>query len=95
MTELYVRMENPESGYKGDSERAKQLDPNKFYKVKRVDMGGSHTTIFLEEAEDRVGFNSVNFEFYVEDESDSEKYIPYNIFADPAYNPYLNDDDYC
>lgn len=91
MTKLYVRMESPENGYKSDSEKAKTLDSNKFYLVKRVKMGGSHTTIFLED-EDKIGFNSVNFKFYVEDEADAGKYIPYNIFADPAYNPYLNGD---
>ncbi len=90
MTELYARMEKPENGFKSDSEKAKTLDPNTFYRVERIDMGGSYSTVFLKDVEDKAGFNTANFEFYVEDEEDSEKYLSYNVFADPAYNPYLS-----
>ncbi len=92
MSVLYARVEYPDDGYEIDKLQVKDLDKNKFYAVKSVEMGSSSTSVYLEGTEDKGPFNSVNLEFYVRDEEDENKFLTYNIFADPAYNPYLNGD---
>ena len=78
---ITVKVMHPDAGYDGDKERVKQLEPNTHYEVTCIDMGQSHTDVFL------VGmkscFNSVNFEFY-----EDKKLI--DIFSDKRFNPYLD-----
>ena len=67
---------HPECGYYP----IRELEIGKEYSVRRVSMGGLHTCIFLEEIPGV--FNSVNFDFFKDGK-------PYNIYADPNYNPYI------
>lgn len=80
MKQLYARFEHPNSSFQRASA---DLDPNLFYKVEQIFMGGYSTDIQLE---CRDTYNSVVFEFYLD--VDGEK-VPHNIFSDPDYNPYL------
>lgn len=93
MSDIYVRAENLENGTNEDKTKVVGLDKNKFYKVENIISGEGTTFLILSgiegDGDGDVSFNAVNFEFYLEDEEDSEKYIHYNIFADPAYNPYF------
>lgn len=89
MSDIYVRVEPFENGTNEDKGKVVVLDTNKFYKVENIISGEGATLLILSGVEGDVSFNAVNFEFYLEDEEDSEKYIHYNIFADPAYNPYF------
>lgn len=90
MIDLYARMEHPNNGWDHDKEAVKKLDSTLYYPVYHVDMGGSFTDIYLTNVSVKQAFNSANFEFY---ELVDGEYIPYNIFADPDFNPYLGDEE--
>lgn len=82
---LYAKVEHPEAGYGHDVQACKDLNPEKYYEVDKVDMGQSHTTITLKNT---IGwFNSVNFGFYKT--VDGLK-VSHDIYSDPEYNPYLS-----
>lgn len=66
----------PENGYHPIDE----LEVGKEYTVEDVSMGGSYTSIYLEEVSGC--FNSVNFDFFKDGK-------PHDIYADPDYNPYI------
>ena len=66
----------PENGYRP----ATDLEVGKEYSVVDLDMGQSHTTIWLEGM--GTGFNSVQFEFY-----EDGKLI--DIYRSQKYNPYF------
>lgn len=80
---LYARYSYITNGSFYDKEEADRLlSINSRYKVSSVSMGGSYTTIQLEDFGDK-NFNSVLFVF--EDEDGREV----NIYGDPVYNPRL------
>lgn len=58
----------------------KELEVGREYTVCGVSMGGSYTSIELEEVEGC--FNSVNFDFFKDGKL-------HDIYKDPNYNPYL------
>lgn len=80
MKTLYARYEHP-SQYAVNA--SADLNPELFYKVEEVSMGGYSTYVKLE---GEGHYNSVALEFYLD--KDGEK-ISHNIFSDPDYNPYL------
>ena len=61
------------------------LEVGKSYEVSRINMGQSHTTIYLVAKRNRV-YNSVIFEFY-----EDNKRI--DIYADARFNPYLREEE--
>lgn len=78
---ITVKLMHPDAGYDVDKEKVKKLEPNKHYEVSSIDMGQSHTYVYLVDA--NGAFNSVNFEFY-----EDNKLI--DIFSDKRFNPYLD-----
>ena len=72
----------PDNGYELDRLRclAVLLEVGKSYEVEQIDMGHSHTNVYLKGYE--FPFNSVSFEF----EEDGK---PLDIFSDRRFNPYL------
>lgn len=52
----------PDNGYNRDKENCKQLHKGKVYKVEHVEVGGFHSSIYLEGFS--TAFNSVNFANY-------------------------------
>lgn len=81
---LYAKVTELNAGYEGDRINALALDSDHYYVVSRVNIGGSSTSIYLED--DRKSYNSVNFTFYTIVDG---KHKEYDIFSDPNYNPYL------
>ncbi len=79
---LYAKFMYPDNGYDYDEEYAKKmgLKVSERYEVEDVDMGQSHTSIYLKNI--KGCFNSVHFEF-------EENGNPIDIYDDPRYNPYL------
>ena len=58
---IYARFAYPGNGYQGDQDQAaKYLEPGRTYLIDHMDVGRSHTTIYLHDFRD-VGFNSVMF----------------------------------
>ena len=78
---ITVKLMHPDAGYGVDKENMKKLEPNKYYEVSNIDMGQSHTYVYLVDI--KGAFNSVNFEFY-----EDKKLI--DIFSDKRFNPYLD-----
>ena len=80
---ITVKLMHPDAGHEADKdkENIKKLRPNKYYEVSNIDMGQSHTYVYLANIEG--AFNSVNFEFY-----EDKKLI--DIFSDKRFNPYLD-----
>ena len=81
---LYAKVTNPDAGLAYDREKAEKLCAGYYYEVSGVEMGGSHTSIYLEGM--KTAFNSVNFTFY---RRGIGNFVEYDIFDDPAYNPYI------
>jgi len=81
---LYAKVTELNAGYESDRINALALDSDHYYVVNRVNIGGSSTSIYLED--DRKSYNSVNFTFYTIVDG---KHKEYDIFSDPNYNPYL------
>lgn len=88
MTGIYAKVEYPNNGYDSDIEQVAKLDSTLYYPVYYIDIGSSSTKIYLNNINIRNSFNSVNFEFY---ELVEGKYVKYDIFEDPDFNPYLED----
>lgn len=82
---LYAKVTNPNAGYTHDKEKIKGLpSDDAYFRVTNVSMGGSHTSIFIQ---DYFGaFNSVHFTFY---KVVGNEFVEHCIFSDPYYNPYL------
>jgi hypothetical protein len=61
---IAARFAHPDAGYKGDQEQAaKHLTPGSVYMVERLDVGRSHSTLYLDGQGLRgIGFNTVLFE---------------------------------
>lgn len=78
---ITAKLMHPDAGYEAGKENVKKLEPNKYYEVSNIDMGQSHTYVYLANIEG--AFNSVNFEFY-----EDKKLI--DIFSDKRFNPYLD-----
>lgn len=78
---ITVKLMHPDAGYDADKEKVKKLQPNTHYEVSSIDMGQSHTYVYLVDVSG--AFNSVNFEFY-----EDNKLI--DIFSDKRFNPYLD-----
>ena len=78
---ITVKLMHPDAGYDADKQNIKKLQPNTHYTVFSIDMGQSHTYVYLVDV--NGAFNSVNFEFY-----EDEKLI--DIFSDKRFNPYLD-----
>jgi len=78
---ITVKLMHPDAGYDVDKEKVKKLQPNTHYTVSSIDMGQSHTYIYLVDVSG--AFNSVNFEFY-----EDNKLI--DVFSDKRFNPYLD-----
>lgn len=76
--QIYAKCLHPDAGYPRDSDKAKQLDSEKYYEVKDIDIGGWSTSIELNDVPNQV-FNSVNFEFYV---YIGGAYVWHDIFKD-------------
>ena len=90
MVNLYARYEHPNNGTDCDKEKTQELFVlNQYYKVDNVEMGQSHTNIYLRGF--NGSFNSVMFEFY---ELVNDKFFKYDIFKDPDYNPYIKRTSY-
>lgn len=86
MKELYAKYVEPNAGFdynKKDCENFLVL--NQYYKVEKVNMGQSSTSIHLKGIS-CCTFNSVNFSFYLLKDG---KFIKHDIFKDEDYNPYL------
>lgn len=67
---IYARFAYPGNGYQGDSDlAAKHLVPGKVYLIDHMDVGRSHTTIYLHDFRD-IGFNSVLFAAAWHDDED-------------------------
>ena len=81
---LYAKVTNPDAGYVYDREKAAKLFAGVYYTVTGVEMGSSHTSIYLEGM--KTSFNSVNFTLY---RRGIGNFVEYDIFSDPAYNPYI------
>ena len=81
---LYAKFVNADCGYDSDKRKVRDagLELGRKYEVKHIEMGGWHTDVWLEGY--RGSFNSVHFDFYVDD-------MPHDIYNDPDYNPYLHD----
>ena len=91
MKELYARFATFEAGHECEKEEAKEIFIiGQYYKVDKVDMGGSHTDIYLKGFEGY--FNSVFFKFYIRDKFG--KFVKHDIFEDPDYNPYIKKKTY-
>jgi hypothetical protein len=76
----------PAYGYPSDKQYAEQnLKFIHEYEVDRIEMGQSHTSVYLKEFS--RPFNSVLFDFY-------EDGTEINIFKDCRFNPYIRDDNY-
>jgi len=72
----------PEYGYQSDQDTVKKyLKVDEEYELEHVDMGQSHTTVYLRGFSH--GFNSVHFTF-------SENGNSLDIFQDPRFNTYMN-----
>ena len=81
---LFAKYAEPNAGYDSDKENCeKYLILDFYYRVKEVDMSGSHTDIYLEDFPNVI-FNSVNFDFF-----EGEDLTSVDIYEDPRYNPYL------
>ena len=84
---LYAKFVEPDAGMKYDPERCKKagLKVGERYRVSHVNMSGWYTDIYLED-HGKFSFNSVHFEF----DEDGE---PIDIYRDPRYNPYMEDEE--
>lgn len=82
MEKVMARFLYPDHGTRFNIETAQKagLEKGKEYEVRKILMGQSSTSIFLEGL--KGSFNSVQFEFF-------EGGKPLNIFRDPRFNPYL------
>lgn len=70
-TKVTVTKESIEAGYPSDSLEAKKyLRVGGVYTVNQTVVGGFHTTVYIKEVP-LVGFNSVNFEDYIEENNAS------------------------
>ena len=78
---MTVKVMHPDAGYDTDKENIKKLETGIHYQVSAIDMGQSHTYVYLVDVDG--SFNSVNFEFY-----EDKKLI--NIFSDKRFNSYLD-----
>lgn len=80
---VYAIVSNLDGGYQYDRDTAKEanLKVGDRYTVSNISMGQSHTSIYLE-GFDRVGFNSIYFNF-------EENGKPLNIYEDARFNPYI------
>ena len=78
---ITVKLMHPDAGYDIDKEKVKKLEVGIHYQVSSIDMGQSHTYVYLIGVDG--SFNSVNFEFY-----EDKKLI--DIFSDKRFNPYLH-----
>ena len=84
---ILVKVTNPEYGTEYDRKNTKKyLELDKFYTLNFVDMGRSHTDVFLKETGKQY-FNSVIFSFYEEDGT------PIDIYNDKRFNPFITDVD--
>lgn len=85
MTSLYAIYKYPESGYDYDKEYVikEKLTLDSKYPILNVDMGQSVTYISLDLGDRVREFNSVNFDIV------DEFGELYDIWGDPAFNPYL------
>ena len=83
MQELYAKFVHPDWGLEYNKKKVREvgLEVGRKYRVTSVDMGQSYTNIGL--AGFQGLFNSVQFEFY--DENDQ----PHDIYNDADYNPYI------
>lgn len=82
---ITARYVYPENGTSFEQERnMRLLKLGQEYEVEDIEVLAWKTLIFLKGIE--AIFNSVNFEFYKDG-------YPYDIFADPDINPYLNDNE--
>lgn len=80
---ILVKVTNLKAGTKYDRESIqKYLEFGKFYTLNFVDMGRSHTDVFLNET-GKQSFNSINLSFYEEDGT------PINIYNDKRFNPFM------
>lgn len=78
---IYALLSFPDYGYTSDREAIESLEKGRFYEVKKVSMGQSHTSIYLKEI---TGcYNSVNFTFYDENKQ------PIDLRDCLEFNPYL------
>lgn len=59
---ITAKMTKPDTGGSWSRRRASELEPNKEYLVTKIEIGGWHTDIYLENYEET--FNSVNLSFY-------------------------------
>ena len=84
---LYARFVEPNAGFPRDKDIVKRFDLEigKLYKVSHVNMSGWYTDIYLHDF-GKIAFNSVHFEF----EEDGK---PIDIYHDPRYNPYMEDEE--
>lgn len=58
---IYARFACPDNGYQDDRDlAAKHLTPGKTYLIDHMDVGRSHTTLYLHDFRG-IGFNSVMF----------------------------------
>lgn len=80
----YARFDYPENGMSCDKETNKVLEVGKMYELESVDMGQSHTSIFLKGL--RYSFNSVNFSFWTDNNGKLESFY---LQEREEYNPYL------
>lgn len=70
---IYARFAYPGNGYQGDRDQAAaHLTPGKVYLIDHVDVGRSHTTIYLHDFRD-IGFNSVLFAAAWYDDEDEDE----------------------
>jgi hypothetical protein len=79
---LYAKFMYPDNGYDCDVEEAIRfgLKVGERYEVEYLSMGGSHTSVFLNNI--NGCFNSVQFEFY-------ENEQPVDIYRNPKYSGYM------
>lgn len=77
----YALLTHPEHGHDHDKQTVKALEEGKYYEIKRISMGGFHTSIYLKDI--KGVFNSVNFTFY-----DENKQL-IDIYKMPEFNGYI------
>ena len=85
MINLYAKVEHPTNAYEHDKQLVAELNADEYYSIRYIEVGGSHTSVYL--INDKKRYNSVNFEFYYKDE-ENDLYIKYDIFNDPDINIY-------
>ena len=66
-------------------EKAGQLKAGECYVVESVDMGSSHTDIYLQGVD--LPLNSIAFDFY---EMENGQLVEHDIYDDSELNPYIS-----